>query len=180
MPSTDGQDEEVDWDAMARLWGTTFPADYVAFMAVYGAGSISESCAVLRPKPAFAGHESDVEEETANARDGWPDAGSAELTRDAKWPVIAWGVTVAGDIACWRTTAENPDNWTVAVFRASGLRPWREYAYGMTEFLRLTFTGALEECPFDDSTLWNRAPQKFVHWREQLRLLGVDDPWTDQ
>ncbi|MCY0939520.1 SMI1/KNR4 family protein [Streptomyces sp. H34-S4] len=168
----------MDWEAMAERWGTTFPADYVAFMAEYGAGSISESCAVLRPKPPFPGLESDVEEETANARDGWPGVGTLAAVQGAKAPVIAWGVTVAGDIACWNTTAENPDDWTVAVFRASGLQPWREYGYGMVEFLRLAFTGALDECPFDDSTLWNRSPQSFVHWREQLRLLGVDEPWA--
>lgn len=180
MPSTDGQDEHVDWEAMAELWGTAFPADYIAFMAEYGAGSISESCAVLRPKPPFPGLESAMEEETINARDGWPGVETLAAVQEGKAPVIAWGVTVAGDIACWNTTAANPDDWTVAVFRASGLQPWNEYDCGMTEFLRLAFTGALDRCPFDDLTLWNRIPQKFVHWREQLRLLGVEDPWTDQ
>ncbi len=41
VPTTHGVDEQIDWRELEKIWGTRFPADYVDFMEVYGAGELS-------------------------------------------------------------------------------------------------------------------------------------------
>lgn len=52
MSPQDGADEQVDWEAMRRAWGMSFPSDYVAFMATHGAGGIDDAFSVLTPEAA--------------------------------------------------------------------------------------------------------------------------------
>ncbi|MCY0939543.1 SMI1/KNR4 family protein [Streptomyces sp. H34-S4] len=178
MPSDRGQNEQVDWPAIEAAWGTAFPSDYVAFMAEYGSGGISDSFEVIRPNTPVLDGTSGMGQETANALADWPVSGLPSETRDLRPPVIAWGVTVVGDIACWRTSAANPDDWTVAVFKNRKRVPWREYDCSMAEFLRRTFAGEWDENPFGDETLWNDIPQEFIHWREEGDLFDEDNPWA--
>ncbi|MEU9802727.1 DNA/RNA non-specific endonuclease [Streptomyces sp. NPDC051000] len=178
MSSERGQNEQVDWPAMEAAWGTAFPADFVAFMAEYGSGGISDSFQVALPNTPLLDGTSGMGQETANALGNWPAFGLTSEANDLKPPVIAWGVTVVGDIACWRTSAANPDDWTVIVFKNRSRRPWTEYGCGMTEFLRRTFLGEWDENPFNDETLWNATPQEFVHWREEADLFDIDNPWA--
>ena len=51
MPATHGADEDIDWRAAEAAWGTRFPADFVAFMGRFGAGSINGEASILLPLP---------------------------------------------------------------------------------------------------------------------------------
>ncbi|WP_405535085.1 SMI1/KNR4 family protein [Streptomyces sp. NBC_00075] len=127
MPPDLGEDQGVDWESLQSAWGLRFPSDYVAFMARYGAGAINDSFSVLVP----------------NAPDQAEDGGKASETRNAvelrdadSVPVVAWGVTVAADIICWKITHEDPEQWPVTVWRRQNSSPrWIEYERGMTGFL---------------------------------------------
>lgn len=174
--------EHVDWPLLSRLWGTGFPSDYVAFMSVYGAGGISDAFEILRPDESSTGDSDGMAGETANARAMWPSASRpVEGFSAPKSPVIAWGVTAGADVVCWLTGNENPDRWPVVVVSRDGFSRWESYECGMVEFLRRVFSGELEACPFSDATLWGTGEQKFVHWKEERRMLesGVD-PWTGE
>ncbi|SCK09835.1 hypothetical protein YUYDRAFT_00690 [Streptomyces sp. ScaeMP-e48] len=167
---------------MARSWGTDFPTDYVAFMSAYGVGGISDAFEVIHPDEFGVRDSGGMAGETANARAVWPaEFMPTEGPSPAKSPVIAWGVTVGSDVVCWLTRGENPDQWPVVVVSRDGFSRWTSYECGMAEFLRRVFSGELEACPFSDATLWGTGVQKFVHWKEELRLLesGVD-PWTGE
>jgi hypothetical protein len=37
---------DIDWQAAQARWGTGFPQDYMAFMSVYGVGSITSEEAI--------------------------------------------------------------------------------------------------------------------------------------
>ncbi|WP_181009205.1 SMI1/KNR4 family protein [Streptomyces sp. SM11] len=172
--------EQVDWSNLTRSWGTGFPSDYVAFMSAYGAGGISDAFEVLRPDEFSAGDSDGMAGETANARAVWPsEYRPVEGFSSLKSPVIAWGVTAGADVVCWLTRDESPDRWPVVVVGRDGFSRWASHECGMAEFLRRVFSGELEACPFSDATLWGTGAQRFVHGKEERRLLesGVD-PWT--
>lgn len=62
LPTDCGVDERVDWVAAEAKWGSGFPADFMAFMSTYGAGSLTRDIGIFEPlSSAF-------EEETENAR----------------------------------------------------------------------------------------------------------------
>ncbi|MFF0551956.1 SMI1/KNR4 family protein [Streptomyces sp. NPDC004311] len=181
MPPTCGADERVDWRAVEQGWGTTFPSDYVAFMATYGAGGVSDGFSIVRPEAPTEEFSQAMGGETANARGVWEPEPASYGPGTSRLPVIAWGVSVGADIACWLTEGSDPDQWPVAVWKRHGSTPWTVYDCGMTEFLRRVFLRELADCPFSDSALWGAASPRFIHWREEQRQwdLGID-PWTGE
>ncbi|MEU9377189.1 hypothetical protein AB0D94_25910 [Streptomyces sp. NPDC048255] len=168
----------MDWLAMADSWGTTFPSDYIEFMVEYGSGGISESFEVLLPNTPVLDGTSGMGQETANALADWPAANTPTETRQLKPPVIAWGVNIVGDIACWRTGEANPDRWTVVILRNRRRDPWTEYDCSMTEFLRRTFMGEWDKNPFGEDALWNLVPQEFIHRSEEFADFDDENPWA--
>ncbi|MFB7916201.1 SMI1/KNR4 family protein [Streptomyces sp. NPDC056061] len=153
-------------------------------MRIYGAGGISDSFEVLRPLSSEGDDVGDMATETANARDQWtvgavPDGGTGPVRESDT--VIAWAVTPAADVVCWLTSHSDPDQWPVAVLRPSPVSPWTVYPVGMAEFLSRLILGEFDTCPVAETTLWNAGTGRFLHWREEKRLVdeGID-PWTGE
>lgn len=175
-----GADEGVDWEALSAAWGLCFPSDYLAFMEVYGAGGISDSLEVLRPLGPDRMDADGMASETVNARDQWPLDSTADGA-STTGSVLAWGVTTAADVLCWLTSPADPDRWPVAVLRPSLVSRWTVHPVGMAEFLRRLLVGGFDSCPVSDTTLWRAGAGRFLHWREEERLLAEGiDPWTGE
>ncbi|MFD4833773.1 SMI1/KNR4 family protein [Streptomyces uncialis] len=184
MPSHDGADEQVDWDAMRRGWRVGFPSDYRAFMAVYGAGDIGGALGVLTPEGTAAPDDTGIGTmpgETATMRHLWqPEGGPAGVDADPG-SVLAWGVSCGADILGWLTADEDPDRWPVVVWERHGWPHWKMYDCGMVEFLRRLFAQGFDECPLSDASLWGEPAPHFIHWREidRRRAAGID-PYTGE
>ncbi|MGW5114063.1 SMI1/KNR4 family protein [Streptomyces noursei] len=183
MPPESGFGEDINWADLQRAWGTGLPSDYMAFMADYGAGEISDAFSIVRPQKlgAASSDMSGMAYETANARGLWQPAPAPSGEGAGKAPVIAWGVSAGADILCWLTGNRDPNQWPVAVLGRHTEALWKSYDCGMTEFLRRLFHGEFDECPLSDDTLWGNASPKFLNYREieRLRESGVD-PWTGE
>ncbi|MFF8860580.1 SMI1/KNR4 family protein [Streptomyces sp. NPDC015139] len=193
MPPEHGQDEEIDWGAVESVWGTRFPADYMAFMARYGTGSINGDAGVFSPLP-FQGRrwvDDSMKEETANARHIWKMEGGREALDVHPEHLLAWGVTAGADILCWLTTGNDPDRWPVVVCGRHTRSRFTAYPFGMAEFLCRLFEDRFEDfadgCPVS-SIFWEKGtPNSFVHSKEAERrwLAGLDpdtgepDPYAD-
>ncbi|MFG3495378.1 SMI1/KNR4 family protein [Streptomyces sp. NPDC047928] len=177
MPPEHGADEQVDWAAAEARWGTRFPADYRAFMALYGGGGINGEAGVLLPlpEPGIQWPPGDIAEETANARRAWRAQGHRSGLDIDPDDILAWGVTAGPDILCWLTADPDPDRWPVLVAGRHTPSPFMLHDCGMAEFLRRLLTDE-----FDDSAVsivfWDGTPPRFVHWREEQRrwLAGLD------
>ncbi|MDK0524718.1 SMI1/KNR4 family protein [Streptomyces sp. ML-6] len=183
VPTAPGVDERIDWSEVEGIWGTRFPADYVAFMKTYGAGRLSRDIGILLPvpRPDAWSDGSGLRQETANARGTWEmRGGRAALDVDPE-SILAWGVTSGADIYCWLTTDDDPDRWPVLVCGRHTAPPFQVHPFGMAEFLHRLLTD--EE--FQEETISVVLPKEhsFVNWREEKRRweAGLDpstgDPW---
>ncbi|MER5214350.1 SMI1/KNR4 family protein [Streptomyces sp. NPDC002838] len=183
VPTTHGVDERIGWSELEEIWGTRFPADYVAFMKVYGAGELSEAIGILLPVPRPDAYSdgSGLRNETANARGTWEMCGGRAALDVDPDSILAWGVTSGADIYCWLTTGDNPDLWPVLVCGRHTNPLFQVHPFGMAEFLRRLLTD--EE--FQEETISVVLPREpsFVNWREEKRRLeaGLDpstgEPW---
>ncbi|MFI5571949.1 SMI1/KNR4 family protein [Streptomyces sp. NPDC051740] len=183
VSTTHGVDERIDWSELEETWGTRFPADYVAFMEVYGAGELSEAIGILLPVPRPDAYSdgSGLKDETANARGTWEMCGGRAALDVDPDSILAWGVTGGADIYCWLTTGDDPDLWPVLVCGRHTNPHFQVHPFGMAEFLRRLLTD--EE--FQEETISVVLPGEpsFVNWREQKRRLeaGLDpstgEPW---
>ncbi|MFF4148058.1 SMI1/KNR4 family protein [Streptomyces sp. NPDC001698] len=184
LPTTHGVDERIDWSAVEEIWGTRFPADYVAFMEAYGAGSVSRDVGILLPVPRSDAYSdgSGLRQETANARSTWEMLGGRAALDVNPDFIVAWGVTSGADIYCWLTTADDPDRWPVLVYGRHTNPTFQVHPFGMVEFLRRLLT----DDEFQEETISVVLPKEhsFVNWREQKRRLeaGLNpttgEPWN--
>ncbi|MFD8081545.1 hypothetical protein ACFV4F_07585 [Kitasatospora sp. NPDC059722] len=185
MSPRDGADEQVDWTAVGQAWGVGFPSDYMAFMAVYGAGGVDESVGIHVPEattqpPEGPGFGS-MAGETAIMRRLWSDDGGPAGVDATPASVIAWGTSSGADMLGWLTTGSDPDTWPVLVWKRHGSPQWQIHDCGMTEFLRRLFTRDFADCPLSDASLWGDPSPHFVHWREERRRYEAGiDPYTGQ
>ncbi|MFJ6936868.1 SMI1/KNR4 family protein [Streptomyces sp. NPDC101132] len=183
MPAVHGADEEIDWAAAEAAWGTRFPADYVAFMARFGAGGINGEASVLLPL-AKRGPQWDPDqmaEETANARAQWGVLGGRAAFEADPAHILAWGVTGGSDILCWLTTDPDPDRWPVLVCGRHTAEVFALHPYGMAEFLCRLFSDEFEVNPVSLVFWDSERPQTFVNWREeQRRWLAGLNPQTGE
>ncbi|MGW3829156.1 SMI1/KNR4 family protein [Streptomyces sp. NPDC005071] len=183
VSTTHGVDERIDWSELEEIWGTRFPADYVAFMEVYGAGELTEAIGILLPVPRPDAYSdgSGLKDETANARGTWEMCGGRAALDVDPDSILAWGVTSGADIYCWLTTGDDPDLWPVLVFGRHTNPHFQVHPFGMAEFLCRLLTD--EE--FQEETISVVLPGEpsFVNWREQKRRseAGLDpstgEPW---
>ncbi|MFE7616185.1 SMI1/KNR4 family protein [Streptomyces sp. NPDC057496] len=183
VPTTPGVDERIDWSEVEGIWGTRFPADYVAFMKTYGAGRLSRDIGILLPVPRPDAYSdgSGLRQETANARGTWEMCGGRAALDVDPDSILAWGVTSGADIYCWLTTGDDPDRWPVLVCGRHTAPPFQVHPFGMVEFLHRLLTD--EE--FQEETISVVLPKEhsFVNWREQKRRwdAGLDpstgEPW---
>ncbi|MFB7380372.1 SMI1/KNR4 family protein [Kitasatospora purpeofusca] len=185
MSPENGADEQVDWAAARVSWGTTFPRDYQAFMAVFGSGSVSDEMDVFSPAPVGTTMVGSMADGTTDARYAWEvEGGRAALDVDPE-NILSWGVTSGPDMLCWLTAADDPDDWPVLVVGRHTQPMFTVHPMGMVEFLlRL-----LE----DDPSGWERWPlsigrpllvnstASFVHWQvQEFRWRAGLDPATGE
>lgn len=169
LPPDEGTDEEVDWPAAEARWSTRFPRDYVAFMSVYGAGSLMDDVGILMPLPKeyIQWDPGTFEEETENARYTWKELDGQEGLDIDPEHILAWGVTAGADILCWLTTDPDPDRWPVLVCGRHTDDDFTLFACGMVEFLRKLLLD--EHDPYPLSIDLRGAPPRYVHWLEEQR-----------
>ncbi|MFF8616453.1 SMI1/KNR4 family protein [Streptomyces sp. NPDC015350] len=183
VPTAHGVDGRIDWSEVEGIWGTRFPADYVAFMKTYGAGQLSRDIGILLPVPRPDAYSdgSGLRQETANACGTWEMCGGRAALDVAPDSILAWGVTSGADIYCWLTTGDDPDRWPVLVCGRHTTPPFQIHPFGMAEFLHRLLTD--EE--FQEETISVVLPKEhsFVNWLEQKRRwdAGLDpstgEPW---
>ncbi|MEV7615983.1 SMI1/KNR4 family protein [Streptomyces sp. NPDC089799] len=189
MPATHGADEDIDWRAAEAAWGTRFPADFVAFMGRYGAGTVNGEASILLPlpKPGLQWDPAEMGEATANARAAWVAGGGRTAFGIDPESVLAWGVTAADDILCWVTTDPDPDRWPVLVCGRHTADAFAVHPYGMAEFLLRLFSDEFDVSPVG-ITFWDGGPIGFVHWRKAQRRwqegrnpeTGEPDPYAGE
>ncbi|WP_309484479.1 SMI1/KNR4 family protein [Streptomyces himalayensis] len=183
VPTTQGVDEQIDWSELEEIWGTRFPADYVAFMETYGAGQLSGEIAILLPVPRPDAYSdgTGLRNETLNARGTWKMLGGRAGTALDVDPdsILAWGVTSGADIYGWLTTDDDPDRWPVLVYGRHTHPTFQIHPFGMAEFLRRLLT----DKEFQEETISVVLPEehRFINWRQQKRWLDADlDPSTGE
>ncbi|TDC80486.1 SMI1/KNR4 family protein [Streptomyces hainanensis] len=180
MPPHDGAGDEIDWDRAERTWGVAFPADYREFVGAYGEGVIEDFLALLIPYSSRFNHDHyGMAYETGNAREAWRATRAGEEPQGVeRSSLIAWGVDSGADILCWGAVSPDPNEWPVVVYRRQGRDPWRVYRCGMVEFLLKTIRGDLEGCPLSGDDIWECDNPRFLHWREEARIVEAGEiPW---
>jgi hypothetical protein len=188
LPMTYGVDEQVDWAAAEARWGACFPADYKAFMGLYGEGAVDGSITVHRPLPADGSTAGAMADETGVVREVWRTEAD-EVWADPAGPdlhlnpgaLLAWGATTEADILCWLTMDEDPDRWPVVVCGRHWVPAFALYRCGMAEFLHRLLAGGFESVPLGVSQGIGRPPHGFVSRSVQRarRRAGLD-PWTGE
>ncbi|MFJ9460807.1 SMI1/KNR4 family protein [Kitasatospora sp. NPDC101447] len=183
MSAENGCDEEIDWPTVEAELGRRLPADYKAFMAVYGGGGIDGDVSILLPTaPAdegFAGPGT-IPEETVNVRHVWEREGGRSALDVDPFDLLAWGATSGPDIMCWLTKDSDPDRWPVAVCRRSD-PIFHVHRFGMVEFLRRLGLREFETWPLYLSPNFLGTPPTYIHWRlEQTRWTAGLDPLTGE
>ncbi|MEU2393708.1 SMI1/KNR4 family protein [Streptomyces sp. NPDC007369] len=169
MPVAHGVDERVDWGEVEAAWGTRFPSDYVRFMEVYGAGTISDSISILLPALQADGYPyrggPGLRDETEIARETWEMCrDEADFDVDAE-SILAWGVTAGADIYCWVTTDDDPDRWPVLICGRHTSPEMQLHPLGMAEFLH----GLLGDEVFRQQkiSVALEGEVSFVNWRNR-------------
>ncbi len=178
MPPHEGAGDRVDWDRSRAVWGTRFPSEFVEFMAVYGAGSISDVLWVTHqneggpgdgPYNAWYTPMQDWLIEMSAPYPAWPEPGS----------LISWGGDANENTFFWSTRGSDPDQWPVVVWEAGafGSEAFIEFECGMVEFL-LRVLGEPKSRPFDEGFVAGISRPRFLHEREEARIRerGIN-PW---
>ncbi|MFJ2738123.1 SMI1/KNR4 family protein [Streptomyces sp. NPDC087440] len=184
LPPDFGADEEIDWAAAEALWGTRLPRDYMAFMSVWGGGTIAEASgevAILMPLPKeyIQWDPGTFEEETENVRYTWEMLGGQEGLAINPDALLAWGVTSGADILCWLTTDPDPDRWPVLVCGRHTREDFTLFACGMVEFLRKLLLDEFD--PYPLSIDLRDASPRYVHWlTQQRRWKAGRDPYSGE
>jgi hypothetical protein len=181
VPTTQGVDEQIDWSELEEIWGTRFPADYVAFMETYGAGQLSGEIVILLPVPRPDAYSdgTGLRNETLNARGSWKMLGGRTALDVDPDSILAWGVTSGADIYGWLTTDDDPDRWPVLIYGRHTRPTFQIHPFGMAEFLRRLLT----DKEFQEETISVVLPEehRFINWRQQKRWLEADlDPSTGE
>lgn len=131
MPPPDEGGDEINWTALYER-GLVFPADYQRFVALYGGGAMDHSLWIDTPPiPGSTAFMEQMEPWTLemSERTGRP----GEQTT-----ALVFGHGLDGEEIFWECTSQNPDEWTLIVFRRQHgprERRWVRYDMGMVEFL---------------------------------------------
>ncbi|MER6399627.1 hypothetical protein ABT263_26810 [Kitasatospora sp. NPDC001603] len=172
--------DTVDWSAAERVYGTSFPADYRAFVAAFGSGSIEAMVGVHIP--AVTSNELQVitvsrlsEAALADyAANQWAPADRGQYRLE---DLLIWGGTAAADTLCWITTDPDPDRWPVAVYSRLNLE-WSVYPCGMAEFLLELLRDEWQQWPISDSSLQGMADPRFLHDKDEAaEWESGNNPW---
>lgn len=180
MPPHEGAGMTIDWAAAERAWGMRFPADYRAFMSVYGPGIIEDYLIVMAPEVAETGRPTGaMGKETLTARDEWDLSPRPEGVSPDSQRLVTWGLDAGADLLCWLMDGPDPDQWPVAMYRR-GKDTWELYQCGMVEFLCRIFAADFEDHPLSGVELWGVANPRFLTRAEERRIKALgQDPWAE-
>lgn len=179
MPPHDGAGADIDWEAVERAWGTSFPGDYKEFMRHYGAGVIEDFLVVFDPSAAVAGQPAgDMADETSVAQEVWEEVDTLPGVDAEPDQILAWATDGTADLLCWVRTGGRPDEWPVLV-RARGRDAWELYDCGMVEFLVRVFRAQHPRHPLSGASMWGVSTPRFLTEAEERRIKASGrDPWA--
>ncbi|MGP4083507.1 SMI1/KNR4 family protein [Streptomyces sp. KR55] len=181
MPPHQGAGTVVDWQLAERAYGVRFPADYQAFMARYGGGTIENYLTVLEPAVSADGRaEGPMTFISEEARETWGNAPGPDGLDVPAEHVLAWGCDGTGDLLCWLTTGDTPDAWPVAIYNR-GDNTWIVADCGVVEFLyRVLSVEDDDDSPLSGVMGWGQAGPRFLTGAEERRIKATGrDPWPD-
>ncbi|MFJ7280587.1 hypothetical protein [Kitasatospora sp. NPDC098663] len=172
--------DTVDWNAAEKVYRTSFPVDYRAFVAAFGSGSIEEMVGILIPAVSSDEQQGNTVSrlsEVALADFSVNRWSSADRGRHRLEDLLIWGETAAADTFCWITSDPDPDRWPVAVYSRGDLE-WSVYPCGMVEFLLKLLRNEWPKWPISDDSLQDVEDPRFLHDKDEAagRESG-DDPW---
>ncbi|MFD0371088.1 SMI1/KNR4 family protein [Streptomyces sp. NPDC127114] len=174
--------DEVDWAAVERAYGVHFPPDYKKFVAKFGGGTIEGSIGILVPIETADPMIRRVYRLLDSVRED-PDLqrwSGVEGATPSLGDVLIWGDTDSADFIGWLTIGENSETWPLVVYsrvKAS----WSLYECGMSEFLAGILSGEFSECLISDESLMGAGRSRFLHDREEERLLEMGVyPWEEE
>lgn len=172
--------DTVDWSAVEQVYGSSFPADYRAFVAKFGSGSIEQMVGIQIPAvTSDEQHGNTVSRlsEEALADEAVNRWGPADEGQHRLEELLIWGWTAAADTLCWITTDPDPDRWRVAVYSRGNLE-WSVYRCGMAEFLLKLLRNEWPKWPISDDSLQDMADPRFLHNTDEAAAWASgNDPW---
>ncbi|MFD7497707.1 hypothetical protein ACFV8T_36110 [Streptomyces sp. NPDC059832] len=173
--------DAIDWNASEAVYGRLFPADYRAFVALFGHGSIEEMVGIRTPAVTSEElHQNKVSplaphalaDTTVNNWAAPVQAGEYRLE-----DLLIWGETTAADTFAWIAADSDPDRWPVAVYSRFELA-WSVYPGGMAEFLLRLLRDGFEEWPISDTSLRGVTRPRFLHDQdEEAAWESGTNPW---
>ncbi|MEV5647397.1 SMI1/KNR4 family protein [Nocardia sp. NPDC052254] len=137
------------WARIEKAMGVGMPPDYRDFIDLYGHGAINDELGINYPgypqsdgstlrtltDAAEDDNRYNVYEALQAPFPGYPAPGG----------LLQWGGNYNGDMLCWLTEGDNPDNWpVVVVFRHIHQPSWRRFDGGMAAFLLALVTGTFD------------------------------------
>ncbi|MGC0319203.1 SMI1/KNR4 family protein [Kitasatospora acidiphila] len=172
--------DTIDWSAVVKVYGTSFPADYRAFIAAFGGGTIEQMVGICIP--AVTSDElswntvSRLSEEALADEmvDQWAPTGRG---RHRLEDLLIFGGTAAADTLCWITTDTDPGRWPVAVYSRMN-HEWSVYPCGMAEFLLKLLRNEWRPWPISDDSLQDVVNPRFLHENDEKASYEAGaDPW---
>ncbi|MFF1379897.1 SMI1/KNR4 family protein [Streptomyces sp. NPDC058308] len=174
-----GEPTNVSWAGTEESWGSRFPADYVAFMDLYGPGAIEDCLVVLGPEVQNDEPGDGMSSESRTARVTWDREPKRLFTPSAAPRLVAWGVTDSADVLCWDAASGAPEEWPVVVWNNDDGR-WTRFECGMVQFLGDLIEGLAEPCPPGAESLSGAQIARFLAKAEEDRLWAQGiDPWEE-
>ncbi|MGW7434071.1 SMI1/KNR4 family protein [Streptomyces sp. NPDC054861] len=174
--------DEVNWSVVEEFYGVKFPQDYKSFISEFGAGTIEGSIAIMVPiatddpvvRRVYRIPESIRADPSVNR---WKCIeGNPPRLED----VLVWGDTESADFLGWLTDGEDPEDWPLVIFSRAEAA-WLMLGGGMSKFLLGILTGKFRECPISDASLMGVGRARFMHDREEERLIEMGIyPWDDE
>lgn len=133
----------ADEDAASSAFGVRLPADYLALVGEWGAGTFDDFISVYAP-----GHPNPNLDLVREA-EGWSWALEQEVEAGERHPfaphigpggLLAWGASANGDPCFWHLRSPDPGSWFVAIQEARG-PDWHIYEGGLVDFLVAVLEG---------------------------------------
>ncbi|MEU4588130.1 SMI1/KNR4 family protein [Kitasatospora aureofaciens] len=142
---------EVRWEGAIERFGVQLPSDFREFVERYGRVQYSGDLLVVAPSlgsgvpdgERFDGlHQFNKDVgEMLEEWYGWdPEFGRPYEPFPAKGCLFAWANNTSSDYFCWDTSAGDPDQWPVVVWRF-GISEMMRFDGGMADFLAAVLAG---------------------------------------
>jgi hypothetical protein len=157
-----GGGDDIDWDMVREESGMIFPADYRSFVETYGGGNIDSHLSLSTP--AVKGSVYGVIEGIASIGPGrWHPEGYPYYPNPEG--ILPWGGNSHGDQAFWHCQSDDPDEWTVLIWRRHAAPTWKPFDGGMVDLLLATIRDG-HASPFSNPGFPN-VNSVFTSWRDE-------------